>query len=403
MTPPFYIALRFLSHRKRALLLSLSGVVFGVAFFICLQAQTHGFAVYFINSTLGSNGALRVGSRFEPRQTSSIVPPKTSRSNVAHRQYFEGITNVGEIMRVSRQFSNVVACSPILRGTLSARSGFENATVDLYGIEPALHLQTTDLSHQIVDGSLDDFRNKPNSVVVGSGLADLLNLEVGDTVQLLAPGGQYRRFLVAATAQSGVGSIDSTRMYCHARVAQVLLRKPYAASMIIYKLRDIDRAPALARHFETLFQHDAASWQEREESTLQLFRTLQISAAITVSLVILLAGLQGIPQELYEAARIDGASAPRQFRYITLPMLAPIIAMVSILTIAGYFQLFAEPYVMTQGGPLQSTVSVLYFMYEEGFKWWNLGSASAVAFILFLFIFAVTVVQVRFARRGLAS
>jgi multiple sugar transport system permease protein len=84
------------------------------------------------------------------------------------------------------------------------------------------------------------------------------------------------------------------------------------------------------------------------------------------------------PQELYEAARIDGASRVQQFRYITLPSLAPILLMVSILTIAGHFQLFAEPYVMTQGGPLQSTVSVLYFMYEEGFKWWNLGSASAV-------------------------
>ena len=73
--------------------------------------------------------------------------------------------------------------------------------------------------------------------------------------------------------------------------------------------------------------------------------------------------------------------------------------LVSILTIAGYFQLFAEPYVMTQGGPLQSTVSVLYFMYEEGFKWWNLGSASAVAFLLFLVIFAVTALQLRHAPR----
>ena len=119
------------------------------------------------------------------------------------------------------------------------------------------------------------------------------------------------------------------------------------------------------------------------------------------NMVILLAGLQGIPQELYEAARIDGASAPHRFRYITLPMLAPILLMVAILTIAGYFQLFAEPYVMTQGGPLQSTVSVLYFMYEEGFKWWNLGSASAVAFILFLIIFAVTIVQLRVSRRAI--
>ena len=116
------------------------------------------------------------------------------------------------------------------------------------------------------------------------------------------------------------------------------------------------------------------------------------------NMIILLAGLQSIPAELYEAARVDGAPLWRQFREITLPMLAPILVMVSILTIAGYFQLFAEPYVMTQGGPLQSTVSVLYFMYEEGFKWWNLGSASAVAFVLFLLIFALTVLQLRLTR-----
>lgn len=116
------------------------------------------------------------------------------------------------------------------------------------------------------------------------------------------------------------------------------------------------------------------------------------------NMIILLAGLQSIPDDLYEAARIDGASVWRQFRDVTLPMLAPIVAMVSILTIAGYFQLFAEPYVMTQGGPLQSTVSVLYLMYEEGFKWWNLGSACAVAFVLFVLIFALTVLQLRLAR-----
>jgi len=118
------------------------------------------------------------------------------------------------------------------------------------------------------------------------------------------------------------------------------------------------------------------------------------------NMIILLAGLQAIPSELYEAARIDGASSLAQFRYVTLPVLTPILTIVAILTVAGYFQLFAEPYVMTQGGPLQSTVSVLYFMYEEGFKWWNLGSASAVAFLLFLLIFAVTLLQMRQARRS---
>ena len=70
-------------------------------------------------------------------------------------------------------------------------------------------------------------------------------------------------------------------------------------------------------------------------------------------------------------------------------MLGPVLLLVGILTMSGYFQLFAEPYVMTQGGPLQSTVSVLYLMYEEGFKWWNLGNASAVAFLLFVLMTAV--------------
>lgn len=117
------------------------------------------------------------------------------------------------------------------------------------------------------------------------------------------------------------------------------------------------------------------------------------------NMVILLAGLQNIPRELYEAARMDGAPAFAQFRFVTLPMLAPILSIVGILTIAGYFQLFAEPYVMTQGGPLQSTLSVLYLMYEEGFKYWNLGDASAVAFLLFLLIFAVTLLQTRRTRQ----
>jgi lipoprotein-releasing system permease protein len=289
VTPPLYIAIRFLLHRRRALLLSLAGVVFGVAIFIGTQAQTQGFAKYFIDSSLGSNGALVVRSRFRPHST-LLVPPKSSKGQAAHRSYFEGIDDASAIMRVSRQFSNVVSCSPVLRGTLSARAGFENATIELFGIDPVLHLQTTDLARQIVGGSFADFRNNPNSVIIGYRLATVLEVNVGDTVQLLPPGGEYRRLLVTAVSRSGVGAIDQTRIYAHARVAQTLLRKPYTASMIIYKLRDPESAPDLAQHFEALFQHNTQSWQEREESTLQLFMTLRVSAAITVSLIILLAG-----------------------------------------------------------------------------------------------------------------
>jgi multiple sugar transport system permease protein len=117
------------------------------------------------------------------------------------------------------------------------------------------------------------------------------------------------------------------------------------------------------------------------------------------NMIIILAPLQNIPEDLYEAARLEGAGAWRCLRLVTLPLLVPTLTLVSIITVSGYFQLFAEPYVMTQGGPLQSTVSVLYFMFEQGFKWWNLGFASAVAFVLFALILVLTVLQLRFARR----
>jgi multiple sugar transport system permease protein len=121
------------------------------------------------------------------------------------------------------------------------------------------------------------------------------------------------------------------------------------------------------------------------------------------NMVILLAGLQAIPEDLYEAARLDGAKRWQLLRHITLPTLAPMLLVVSILTMAGHFQLFAEPYVMTQGGPAQRTVTVLYFMYEEGFKWWSLGSASAVAFVLFALMFSLTLLQLRVARKSEAA
>jgi len=117
------------------------------------------------------------------------------------------------------------------------------------------------------------------------------------------------------------------------------------------------------------------------------------------NMIIFLAGLQSIPEDLYEAARIDGATPAQQFWNVTLPQLGPVLLMVGILTLSGYFQLFAEPYVITQGGPLQSTVSVLYLMYEQGFMWWNLGNASAVAFLLFALMMIATSGLLWFARR----
>jgi multiple sugar transport system permease protein len=120
------------------------------------------------------------------------------------------------------------------------------------------------------------------------------------------------------------------------------------------------------------------------------------------AMVIFLAGLQGVPEELYEAARIDGAGPLRQFWHVTLPELTPTFLFVGVVTAIGFVQVFAEPYVMTpDGGPLNATLTIVMLMYREGFRWWNMGYAAAIAFILFALVLGGTLLQAvvrRFAR-----
>lgn len=118
------------------------------------------------------------------------------------------------------------------------------------------------------------------------------------------------------------------------------------------------------------------------------------------NMIIFVAGLQNIPTQLYEAARMDGANAWQQFKSITLPMLAPTTVFVSIIAMIGNFQLFTEPYVMTQGGPVNSTLSIVLLMYQQGFRWWNLGYSAAIAFVLFGVILLGSLIQSRLQKRG---
>jgi multiple sugar transport system permease protein len=118
------------------------------------------------------------------------------------------------------------------------------------------------------------------------------------------------------------------------------------------------------------------------------------------NMLIFVAGLQAVPQDLYDAALVDGASAIQRFRHVTLPQLGPTFLFVGITTMIGYTQIFAEPYVMTQGGPLHATYSIVEYMYEQGFRWWQLGSAAAIAFVLFGLILAGSLVQARLRSRA---
>lgn len=286
-----YIGLRFTTSRKRSLILSLMGVIFGVAFFVCTQAQTQGFQQYFIKTILGTSGAIVMSDRFQSRYTSFSDMEGVQSSGQQRRKYYEGITNADEIMRVARQFSNVVACTPIVQGSASIRSDFQSEVLTMQGIDLNQHLRTTSLRDQIVSGSLETYRNHPAGIMLGKLLADKLQIKVGANVTLVgAAAGEAKVFTLCAIFRSGNNIIDERYGYVTLRAAQALLKKPYLVSKIIFKLRDPERAPALAAHFERLFGHNARSWQEREQGNLAIFSTLRLSAAITVSLFIVVAG-----------------------------------------------------------------------------------------------------------------
>ncbi len=152
--------------------------------------------------------------------------------------------------------------------------------------------------------------------------------------------------------------------------------------------------------FLSVFGVDPVDWLGDPKFAMPAIIILAVWKNFGYNMLIFLAGLQNIPEELYEAAKIDGASSFQQFRNITIPMLAPTTLFVSLTTVIGYFQLFAEPYVMTQGGPLNSTLSIVLLMYQHGFRWWNMGYSASIAFSLFIIILFFSILQLKVQKRG---
>jgi multiple sugar transport system permease protein len=119
---------------------------------------------------------------------------------------------------------------------------------------------------------------------------------------------------------------------------------------------------------------------------------------IGFEIVVFIAALQDIPDELYEAAAIEGATNTQSFLRITLPLLTRVILLVSVLQFIGSFQVFGQVYILTNGGPYGSTRVLVHFVYENAFKFWRMGYASAAAYVLFVIIFLISTVQFRLLR-----
>ncbi|MBI4621698.1 MAG: ABC transporter permease [Verrucomicrobia bacterium] len=292
MSPNLRIAYRFLTAKKRAMLMSLSCTILGVGLFVVTQATTSGFEVFFIRTILGSDGAMRIEDKIQDTMR-SMDAAGGSDFQVGQKEgvkYIEGIEEPARIMEIVSEFANVHGVSAVLRGSVQLSSWFKNEEAQVFGIKLDDHLRVSNLHNQIMSGSLDEFRNSPSTALVGRVLADRLQLTAGDSFTINLRG-ESRRFRVAAIYETGYREIDKTRVYVDLVAARSLLKRPTGATFIQISLNDPDRAPAEAAHMEEVLRHSVKDWKQREKTWLTVFNALSVSTGITVTIFTLIASL----------------------------------------------------------------------------------------------------------------
>jgi multiple sugar transport system permease protein len=144
---------------------------------------------------------------------------------------------------------------------------------------------------------------------------------------------------------------------------------------------------------------DGPNWLRGDATAMVSVIVVQLFKNVGLNMVLFLAALQGVPAELYEAARIDGANAWSRFRRVTVPLISPTILLASILTIVGSLQVFAQIAVLTQGGPGTSTTVLVYYLYQQAFQFHHFGYGATISLLLFAIVLALTVLQWRMRKR----
>ena len=145
--------------------------------------------------------------------------------------------------------------------------------------------------------------------------------------------------------------------------------------------------------FLALLGVDGPNWLRHPTTAMVSVIVVQVFKNVGLNMILFLAALQGVPEELQEAARLDGAGAWRRFRSITLPLISPTILLVSIITIVGSLEVFAQIDVLTGGGPGSSTTVLVYYLYQQAFQFNEFGYASAIAVLLFVIVLVLTLLQ----------
>ena len=171
---------------------------------------------------------------------------------------------------------------------------------------------------------------------------------------------------------------------------------PVAAAVIWRWLYDPNFG--LVNYFIGLFGFDPVNWLNDPTAAMFALIVMGVWKTFGINMVLFAAGLQAIPENYYEAAEIDGAGQWAKFKNITIPLLAPTTFFIMVMSMISSFQVFDIVYVLTSGGPLGATKVMVFYVYEHAFKYFEMGYASAAAYVLFAILFALTLLQVKYMK-----
>ena len=295
MSLTFKLALRYVFARKRAMAMSLIGIIFGISFFIITQAQTSGFQKYFIKTILGTNGAIRISDRF---QNLDSVVEKTSKNgelqfkfkNREGSEYKEGIDYPSTLKDALSRFPEIIGISEVYENFATLETKSRKQNVQVHGIRINDHMMVSDLKSQITDGTISNFSSDNMGVLLGSRIAERLNLKVNDRTNIVGKNSNFQ-LRVSGIFETGVSDIDKKRIYISIATARSLAGERFGGGIFQVNISNPYKAEEIATQIQSTTGHRTVSWQERERVWLGVFEALRLSSAITVSTILLLSGL----------------------------------------------------------------------------------------------------------------
>lgn len=288
------IALTHLFGRVRQTVIAILGVALGVGFFIAMAGMMQGFQQFFVETVIDVSPHIIMHDEYRerPRQAVSLrfdlKKAVVVLKGVKPKEEIRGIKDAQQIIKILEKMPEL-RISPALEGQIFFRYGSTDISATLMGIDPARERHITKIEDDIIAGSMDELLTHQNGVIIGDGLADTLNAELGDTLTAITPAGVVQLVKVVGIFHTGIVTLDDMQAYSLLKRAQILQDRSNVINSIRFAMDDPYMAEAMARHIEDRFEYKTESWQEANEGFLSLFVIQNMIMYSTTSAILVVA------------------------------------------------------------------------------------------------------------------